>query len=157
MRRNTASIMPEAEDEISMTSDLQPKTPASRDENAKNLFSAMNMGVGPAGLSRFGNAVAAEEKDSNQKFEGRRKRKRKSTFKKVGRNMLFCTAACCEKLGKIYDKVASKVVFVLTKMSDCVYNSTKGIGRALGFAIEEEHVHTEADDFDVEKARFSSS
>ena len=150
MRRNTASIMQEAEDEVSIASDSQPRTPVARDENKRNTFGLVSTG---AKLSKFGNAVAAEEKETNGKFDRRRKRKSVSFLKKVGRILLFRTAACCEKLMKIYNKVVGKVVSVLTKVGDFIYDNTKGIGRALGFSIEEEHVHTEADDFNAEKVR----
>jgi len=97
--------------------------------------------------SKFG-AVAGVGQVSTGK-----KPKKKNAVKGLCRRMILAIAACMHFCGRWIDYFIAKGVVFLTYISNLVYNSTKGIGKALGFSLEEEPRDADEEETDVKRVK----
>lgn len=128
-----ASAMQNVEDEIC----LAPDSSEQSGKRASNLLSeripdapirTSKIEVRP---SRFGTVALGQA----NKQEMLRRQKKKNAVKGICRRMILAIAACFHFFGRWIDYFIAKGVVFLTYISGLVYNSTKGIGKALGFSL----------------------
>lgn len=95
--------------------------------------------------------------------------RRKNLAKILCTKILIVLSYCRNKIGRFIDYLINRGVIVLTKISDIVYQKTKGIGKALGFTLgkakfryillyclEEEHEHIDREEGNVKRVIISS-
>jgi len=81
------------------------------------------------------------------------KQKKKNVAKGLCRTIILVIASCFHVIGKWIDYLITKCVIFLTYISNLVYHSTKGIGKALGFSLEEEHHDVDEEENNAKRAK----
>jgi len=81
------------------------------------------------------------------------KQKKKNVAKGLCRSIILLIASCFHIIGTWIDYLIDKCVIFLTYISNIVYNSTKGIGKALGFSLEEEHHDVDEEENNAKRAK----
>ncbi len=137
------SAMQHIEDEIFLAPDLQGGK-LMNERTPNNQLRRQQSELRP---SKFGVVAGI-----GQVYTGK-KPKKKNAVKGVCRRMIMALAACLHFFGRWIDYFIMKGVIFLTWVSGLVYNSTKGIGKALGFSLEEEHRDADEEEKDVKRMK----